>query len=638
MKSFKHILPAIATLILSGLAMGGCNYLDVVPDGTAVEGDAFKNPRAAEGYLYSCYGFLPRVSDTFAMDLLTGDEVITAFEHEYWANFAKGSYTASAPIISYWNTLYTGIRYCYLLLQNIDTVPNMDPAKVADYKAQAEFLIGYYHFLLIQNYGSIILINSVEDVNAPVESFKARSTFQEGVDFVIAQFDKASEGLPNIRSGNEIGLVTKPAALALKAKLLVYAASPLFNGYDGLKSLANPDGTMLFAQSFDQARWETAFQATKAAVQAAEAAGYALYKNIPGTLANVKEPADPTQKGLRMMFHDKDNSKEILWGDTRQASGYDLVSKSAPYAEDGAGNGGNYAYGGVAPTLTMMKRFYTENGLPLAEDKEFPAESEWWNLIVDATNPNAEGQIPQFLNHREPRLYAWTTFQNGFYEAQGDMPKSQYDPKYHRGVDGAKLLMKFLVGEPSGRGANIDNLRNNNYSPSGFLNKRHSHPNRLPTSWAEPHYIHPIISLADLYLLHAEAAVETGNLQEAKTYLDKIRSRAGVPGVDEAWANAKNPGKANTKEGMREIVRQERMIELYLMNQNFWDIRRWLLGEQYFDVKPMGMNTTAQTIGEFTRPTVLDFPRSFEAPKNYLMPIPVGEVNKNPNLVQNPGY
>ena len=639
MKYNRHILTAVAALSIGGLTLTGCKYLDVVPDGTPTEADAFKNPRAAEGYLYSCYGYIPRISNTQGIDMLTGDEVITAFEHESWANFAKGTYTATNPVISYWNDLNTGIRYCYLLLQNIDQVPNMEPAKVADYKAQAEFLIGYYHFLLIQNYGAVIIIDGVEDVSVLPENYKGRSPLDECVAFVAAQFDKAIEGLPNTRTGNELGLVTRPAALAMKAKLLVYAASPLFNGYDKIKDLANPDGTLLFPQSFDQSKWEKAYQATKAAVQAAESAGYALYKYAPGTLANVKEPVDPTQKGLRMMFHDKEGSKEIIWGDTRAQGTYDISSKSAPYADDGAGNGGNFAYGGVAPTLTMMKRFYTDKGLPLSEDKTFPAEAQWWTLITDPTNPNAEGQIPQFLNHREPRLYAWVTFHNGYYEAQGDMANSQYAPQYHRGVDGSKLHMDFLFDHVSGRRMDNGAISNNNYAPSGFLNKRLTHPNRLPTSsGGDPYYIHPFISIADLYLLHAEAAVETGNLSEAKTYLDKIRTRAGIPSVDAAWAEARNPQKAQTKEGMREIVRQERMVEMYLLNQNFWDLRRWLIAEQYLGQQPMGMNNLGTTIEDFTKPTVLDFPRTFVAPKNYLMPIPEGEVSKNSNLVQNPGY
>ena len=127
-------------------------FLDVVPDETPDEKDAFQNPTMAERYLYSCYSFLPDPRhETASLDLLTADEVVTPWEHETFANFPKGNYNASDPVISYWNTLFGGIRRCYLLLENIDGVPNMTEANLRTYKGEAKFLIAYYHFLLLKN-------------------------------------------------------------------------------------------------------------------------------------------------------------------------------------------------------------------------------------------------------------------------------------------------------------------------------------------------------------------------------------------------------------------------------------------------------------------------------------------------------
>ena len=199
--------------------------------------------------------------------------------------------------------------------------------------------------------------------------------------------------------------------------------------------------------------------------------------------------------------------------------------------------------------------------------------------------------------------------------------------------------MKLRLNDISGRQAGESKPRDNDYSPGGFLNKRLVHPLKTPSKGKYDNYIHPIVTLADLYLLVAESAVETGKLAEAKSYLDKIRKRAGIPSVDQAWAKAKHPEKAKTKEGMREIARQERMIEMYLLNQNFWDMRRWLLAEKYFSVSPSGMNIMTDDLQLYTRPTVLtEVRRRFVAPTNYLMPFPQGEINTNDKLVQNPGY
>ncbi len=149
----------------------------------------------------------------------------------------------------------------------------------------------------------------------------------------------------------------------------------------------------------------------------------------------------------------------------------------------------------------------------------------------------------------------------------------------------------------------------------------------------------PLIRLADLYLGYAECCVETGDLATAREYVNKVRERAGIPNVEDAWANySTNPNNPNTQDGLREIVRNERMNEMYLENQNFWDMRRWLLAEKYFNVKAQGMNIDATTIEEFANPTEVIFERKFTSPANYLMPIPTDDINRNTHIVQNPGY
>lgn len=624
----------LLSLVLAVGLFGACNYLDIVPDETATEEDAFKNPKAAERYLYSCYGYIPRPSNTIeAIDFMTGDEVVTAFEHETFAHFPKGNYSAGNPVISYWTTLFDGIRYCYSLIENVDQVPNL-PAEVAeDYKAQATFLIGYFHYLLIQNYGPTILITEVEDINASSETFKARTPFDECVKFAVEKLDDAAKRLPATRTGNEFGLATSVAAKAIKAKLLVMAASPLFNGnsqfYSGFN---NPDGTPLMPTSFDQSKWDRALAATKEAISAAEQAGFALYYAQENALPNIPEPTDLTQRSLRLALIDKEGSKEIVWGDTRQQGWYDVQPKSAPFFS------GKPAWNGVAPTLNMVKRFYTENGLPIDQDPTFPSESEWWVLENTQGSENYEGKVAKFNMHREPRMYAWVAFQNSYYEIGGagnyksTDPKTLYHPDFARGKNNGKLVMKMLKNQPGGRGA-----RNNDYSPTGYLNKKLVNPRKTPDDWFIA-YIHPYVTISDLYLLGAEAATECNDLAAAKTYLNKIRKRAGIPTVDESWAKAKDPSKANTKEGMRDIVRQERMIELYLTNQNFWDMRRWLLAEKYFSQKPQGMDVMKNDINEYHTVVTFDVERKFNSPRNYLMPIPQGEINKNENLVQNVGY
>ena len=109
--------------------------------------------------------------------------------------------------------------------------------------------------------------------------------------------------------------------------------------------------------------------------------------------------------------------------------------------------------------------------------------------------------------------------------------------------------------------------------------------------------------------------------------------------VKEAWEQfGKEPAKATTKEGLRDIVRNERMNEFYLENQNFWDMRRWLLAEKYFNVKVKGLNIDAENINDFGEVQEVVFERKFQSPMNYLMPIPSADINRNDHVVQTPGY
>ena len=149
MKKFNQIFIVAACMLLGILS--SCSYLDVVPDEKATEKDAFEDKDAAKRFVYSCYAYIPNPrSGTGSLDLFTSDEVVTAFEHETFAAFPKGNYSASNPVISYWNSLFQGIKQCYILLNNIDMVPALEASIKADYIAQAKFLIAYYHFLLVQ--------------------------------------------------------------------------------------------------------------------------------------------------------------------------------------------------------------------------------------------------------------------------------------------------------------------------------------------------------------------------------------------------------------------------------------------------------------------------------------------------------
>lgn len=228
---------------------------------------------------------------------------------------------------------------------------------------------------------------------------------------------------------------------------------------------------------------------------------------------------------------------------------------------------------------------------------------------------------------REPRYYAWIGFHGGFYE----VTNASYNQGYTNMIDEQSLVLNFLKDGNCGR-----KERNNNYSPTGFLNKRGVHvDNQCAKNGITLNtYPWPIIRLAELYLGYAECLAECGDAAKAMEAINPLRLRAGIPTVQDSW---KLVGITPDAKKMVEIVRQEREIELYLENQNFWDMRRWLLADKNFGHKHTGMDITKNTIEEFSKETEVPFLRSF-LPHHWLLPIPSQDVDNNHNLVQNPGY
>lgn len=637
----NKILSYILCLAFTGTFFVSCNYLDIVPNEVATEEDAFANPKSAERYLYSCYGYLPQSNSVPGCLDFTGDETISPFSHESYTKFAEGNYDAVNTIISYWNTLFQGIRQCYLLKANIGIVPGMDPKVTEDYIAQADFLIAYFHLLLMKCYGPTVLVKELPAFDTPRENYLSRMPYDECVEWVANLFNDVAGRLPETREGNEYGLATSTAAKAFRARLLLYAASPLFNGNSDYSNFKNHDGTVLINQTYDPGKWKKAADAALEAIQLAEK-NYTLYKMQPGSLSNFPEPQDPLIRTLRFSFMDKDNCKEVIFAETRKAGSSGIQRKSIPWLKGGGWNG-------IAPTMTMLNRFYTSNGLPVEEDPEYDYNRQLEVVTIPSDFEHGEAGKPTLYMHlnREPRFYAWVSFQNGYFECETEAEKDAYAASFGaKRAGGKKWLTGFMKNENCGL---FDN-RTNNYSKTGYLNKKAVHPGAAAAESGKANnyeYPWPVIRLAELYLNYAEACVcydQEGYAAKGMYYLDLVRERAGLENVKDCWANAKHPltsysdGQGGIDGQLTNIVRQERMIELYMENHNFWDIRRWKLGEKYFNVPVHGLNINATTMNSFAQIVELTDQRKFESPRQYLLPIPAEEINKNPNMVQNPNY
>lgn len=630
------ILQKILGFLFLCMTLSSCEFLDIVPDERPTEDDAFKDSQAAQRYLYLCYSYIPDRSKVNSLDFMTADEQVSTSEHEAFASFMRGNYTPSNPGISNWQRYYDGIYRCYLFLNNIDKVADLSISLKQDYIAQATFLIAYYHHRLMMEFGPVILVKELLNYDTPVANYLPRSTYDECVSFVCSKYDEVARVLPASRSVEEYGLATSVAAKALKARALLYAASPLFNGNtEYYADFKNKDGQSLMPLSYDASKWELAKQAMVEAIDFAEKQGYSLYKKGDYNNGNA-EPLEPLQHCLRYVLCDAGNS-EILWANSLAEGSYSLQNSCVPNMTNGS-------YSNLAPTLSMIDRFYTSNGLPIEVDPDFNVENKYKPIVIgeeyaDVAVPGEE-TLYQNLG-REPRFYSWIAFQGGFYEVASATSNGAYskDPSYleYSHGDSCKLVCDFIIGGNCSRGKTVNSARNSQYSMTCYLNKKGVDPaNQISASLKAPiSYPWPVIRLADLYLGAAEACVETNDLDNAKRYLNQVRERAGIPNVEVSWEQI--AGIPLNQERMREIVRRERLIEFYLENQQFWDVRRWKIADQFLGVQPRGLNTLATSIEELGNVYTISYERNFSK-ANYLMPIPLAEVNKNPNLVQNPYY
>ena len=640
----------ISIIILAGLT--SCNgFLNVVPnDGVATVDMAFDLRSTAQRYLATCYSYMP-VDGNVASDpaMLTGDELwdlvgrivsnTSARVPNTYFQIARGLQTASKVYANDWASMYEGIRCCDILVENIDKVPDMTMQEKEQWKAEASFLKAYYHFNLVRKWGPVPVIRKSLPIDSDVETVRV---YRENIDtcfnFILRLLDKAYKNLPlAVESNDELGRITQPVCAALKAKVAVYAASPLFNGNEEMASLVDNQGRMLFpAKSAEEKaeRWRYAVTACEDAIRVCEQANIRLY-NISDVSANYRLTDSLRQTlTLRNAFNNRWNS-EVIWGNTQIQSSGDMLAFqqwTMPNMTENAHSTGGYRFIGVP--LKIVDQFYTRNGLPMANDRDW-----------DGVNPNAlktggestnywmeEGYTSIASNFdREPRFYAFLGFDGGKWLGQ----LANYNDLKPEDV----LHIECRNGGHEGRsGGDVGPV-------TGYFAKK-LYPiycNFTGTNqFTSYRYAWPIIRLTDLYLLYAEAVNEAEgpngfHSDKMFEYLDAVRSRAGIPGVKAAWdSHSNSPGYYNTQYGLRNIIHRERLIELSFESQRYWDIRRWKEAPNEYSKGIYGWTVTGSAPEDYYVRKLIAT-QTFGL-KDYFWPIYTYYLDRNPNLVQNLGW
>ena len=598
----KNYIIFIALLILMGIT--SCDYLDVVPDERPTEEDAFKDKYAAERYLYSCYAFIPNERHTIV--IRRHGEIINSTTNDA-SDILLGNITsASIGNFHFWSRMYGAFRRCYTFLDNVDGVPRLEEETKLVYKAETQFLLAYYGFYLLKSYGPFIIPEGVFDYNMPSDAYPKRAKFDDCVQWILDRLDEAYPNLLNQQPVSAQGRATKVIADALRSRVLLYAASPLFNGNKAFfqNTLLDPETREpLMPLEYDENKWKKALDASETAIKNALGAGFELYKGEKRS-SDLPYPEDQTEYALRMTFVDRENKEVILW-DARKENYYGLQNECTPRDP----SIGDPSWNDNSPTLESVEMFYTENGLPIDEDPSYFPKGDWFKLGEYDGEPTSNLHLK-----REPRFYAWIAFHNGWYEMQRN--------------DQSRIRVKLRKEDEQGVGN-----RTRNFSKSGYLTKKgvgidYSTRNGLTN------YPWPLIRLAELYLNAAEAAIEVGELEKGINYLNEVRRRAGIPDVEDSWRGVATLN----QEKLREIVHQERCIELSFESHRRWDLNRWLESEAAMNHNPHGLNIYGEDDESFSQPVEVSVRWGFTSPANYLLPIESRELNKNSRLVQNPGY
>ncbi|WP_286845618.1 RagB/SusD family nutrient uptake outer membrane protein [Proteiniphilum sp. UBA5310] len=654
----------------------GCNdFLDILPDDKPELKDAFKDQYNAEKYLFTCYRFLPTFADPLTTLGLTGggdimysdldkSQSMPAGPPAPMISFFKGN-IVSNPYMNFWDgsngaprNLWQGIRHCNVFLENIrieDGGPiDLDEMLREQWIAEVKSIKAYLHFYLLRLYGPIPIVDKVIPISAKGDEVNLyREPVDKVVDFIAKTLDDALENLPSLNQldvASEYGRITKTISLCIKAKALVLAASPIFNNNNYYSGFKDKRGVELFPAGDSKARWERALEACDVASRAAEEDGALIHISTDGggnAIQDVNSSnINPTTKAmisLRQAVTESWNP-EIIWATNESVLNLQKFSTMLSDNEwiNDAGAGATGIGQRHGPTINFVEGFYSSNGIPIIEDADW-INNGWYKdryktQLSDAKHQEyfiKEGQETAILHfNRSIRFYASVGFQGGIWEGREQRLAESAVPNFLSG-------MGCGIKRTGGYG---------NFCPSGYLAKKMSH---LKTTYTETRislrderYSFPIIRLADIYLLLAECLNEVGGPnktdskgQNAYFYLDQIRDRSGMSGVVNSWkryAIEEYKNKPSSVDGLRDIIRQERLNELAFEGHFYYDIRRWLIAEDVLNYPTLGWNMNANNRKDFFNVKVLANPRF--TMRDYLMPIKTSTLLQNPNLVQNPGW
>ncbi len=647
-------IKVISRLLYLALFLSGCNYLDLVPENDVLSLDKIFQTRTGslqlmkDSYENSFYytSYFSMNPAILGADEYTGSDYIRKDRGMTNLYISDGLQTALAPYNDVWafDGIYYDIRRCNTFIKRIGDVANLKPGEQERWMAQVKAVKAFYYFELLKRYGPFVLVPENIDVWASLQDMRqSRSSVDDCFKAIITLLD---ESIPDLQLHQEKDaemqqFFSKEAAMGLKSRVLLYAASPLFNGgVPQYKNFKNKDGVLLFPQEVDKEKWRIAAEYADEAIVFLEGQGYKL---VEGTTTEAT-PLLNTMRDLELSVWAKNgmtpSTESIMIAPDVNNLYRDMLprlgnSDSDPYYDP-------QLYGDLATNIKMVNKFYTANGLPIEEDKTWKYGNGY--AIAQEKDPAYTNVIPlgedELALHlqREPRFYASIAAPGTYWKLGNTSSENFLVDSYRGGLFGLKA-------------DRVDASINQNIT--GYYVKKGIRSDcsitDYPTNMTQKMgYSTVVMRLAEVYMNAAEAWNEYegpngAHRDQIFNRINAIRTRAGIPTVQESWGKyGINSTKYNEQVGLRDIIHKERTNEFMFEGHRFWDIRRWGAGlSEGLNDKPLGWKVTGKTWREFYNnyqgPVVVWGKAAFSPSRDYFWPIRSEEAIIS-GVVQNPGW
>lgn len=613
LKKLTTMIRRISKIILVVFITGfvSCNDFLERPDASGLSEDVvFSTMKDADKVLAAAYAFAPWGLPTYmgadgswnyAFRMMNhnttnlSDEAHTqsnAWDVQALNYYLKGTLSSNLPypyLEDKWMFNYQAIRSAFLYIAKVDKVKDGNPEIIKIRKAEALAFVATKQYENFKRYGGVAWVPKYAELSETYST--KRLTIAQTVDSIVGLLDKAIPVLPIKTENQEFGRINKIAAMTLKARTLLWAASPLFNPEDNTSYFPSYSAQDLIKYpTYSKERWKAAAEASDAALNLALANGYRLIQKGDAGVSTYKEAY---KASVYYFPNDPIKNTEIIWG-TRVCKTYN-ESEWGRYFRIPWGKLGTGFLPMVYCTVIPLQNFVDMYEMNDGSDQ--PAD------LYSRPNP---------YDNLDARFSA-SMFYHG-YKLEGNSRPT---------VDMSK---RSDTDKGNNRPDVVDNY-------TGYYYSKFIKDQEVTGELSFHNCFWPYIRLAELYLMSAEAWNEydpSGHKQYIRDLLNVVRNRAGQPNIETV------PGFQDNQAYMRERIKRERAIELAFEEHRYFDLKRWKMGDSNIGIQMNMMDVSgAASSPTFTKKPFGE-PRFFSN-KFYLYPFPLEEVQKS-NIIQNPGW